>query len=111
MTGPRCSLAAFPSKETCFSPIIGDRPFHFGDIKLLGTLVSIGNPHFVNFVDGDVDDFPVEEMGPKVEGALQYFPSRINVEFVQVSSGIFYSLQSFDSHCTGWYVWSRKRSG
>ena len=49
----------------------------------------MGNPHFVTFVEGDVDDFPVEATGPKVEGALHYFPSRINVEFVQVSSGIF----------------------
>ena len=46
----------------------------------------MGNPHFVTFVDGDVDNFPVEATAPKVEGALQYFPSRINVEFVQVSS-------------------------
>jgi diaminopimelate epimerase len=45
------------------------------------TCLSVGNPHCVVFVE-DVDDFPVEEVGPKIENH-QLFPNRINVEFVQ----------------------------
>ncbi len=51
--------------------------------ELVGTAVSMGNPHFVVFVEGDVDAFPVEEVGPAVEGH-HLFPHRVNAEFVQV---------------------------
>jgi len=46
--------------------------------------VSMGNPHCVIFV-GDVDTFPVEVAGPKIE-RHPAFPQRTNVEFVQVVS-------------------------
>jgi diaminopimelate epimerase len=42
----------------------------------------MGNPHCVIFV-GKVDDFPVEQIGPKVENH-KAFPKRTNVGFVQV---------------------------
>lgn len=45
-----------------------------------GVLVSMGNPHFVSFVQ-DVDVAPVEQAGPLIEHH-DYFPERINVEFV-----------------------------
>lgn len=46
------------------------------------TCLSMGNPHCVLFVD-KVDDFPVEEIGPRIENS-EAFPNRINVGFVQV---------------------------
>ena len=46
------------------------------------TCLSMGNPHCVIFVD-KVDDFPVEQIGPKVENH-KAFPKRTNVGFVQV---------------------------
>ena len=46
------------------------------------TLVSMGNPHAVNFVD-DVSVIPLRELGPKIENHPD-FPNRTNVEFVQV---------------------------
>jgi diaminopimelate epimerase len=46
--------------------------------------VSMGNPHCVVFVS-DVDNFPVEVAGPKIE-RHPAFPQRTNVEFVQVVS-------------------------
>jgi diaminopimelate epimerase len=46
--------------------------------------VSMGNPHCVIFVS-DVDNFPVEVAGPKIE-RHPAFPQRTNVEFVQVVS-------------------------
>jgi len=51
--------------------------------EVAGTAVSVGNPHFVVFVDGDVDAFPVEEVGPAIE-SHPLFPQRVNAEFVQV---------------------------
>lgn len=47
--------------------------------------ISMGNPHAVIYVHGDVDDYPVEEIGPLVENHPA-FPNRVNVEFVQVVS-------------------------
>ena len=48
-----------------------------------GTVVSMGNPHFVVEVD-DPDAFPVEKIGPLLETHPD-FPSKVNVEFVQVT--------------------------
>ena len=46
--------------------------------------VDMGNPHCVFFVD-DVENFPVEVLGPKIENS-PLFPNRTNVEFVQLLS-------------------------
>ena len=46
--------------------------------------VSMGNPHCVIFVE-DVASFPVETVGPEIE-RHPLFPSRVNVEFVQLVS-------------------------
>ncbi len=46
------------------------------------TLVSMGNPHCIIFVD-DVDALKLSEIGPKFENHT-YFPRRINTEFIQV---------------------------
>jgi diaminopimelate epimerase len=51
-----------------------------GQTSLQGTMVSMGNPHFVVFVP-DAKDFPVADFGPQEENH-SYFPQRINVEFV-----------------------------
>ena len=51
--------------------------------EIIGTALSMGNPHFVVFVEGDVDDYPVEEVGPAVE-THHLFPQRVNTEFVQI---------------------------
>lgn len=49
------------------------------------TSVSMGNPHAVIYVAGDVDAFAVEKIGPQIEHHSA-FPNRVNVEFVQVIS-------------------------
>ena len=46
------------------------------------TLVSMGNPHCVIFVE-DVTNFPVDRIGPRIEQD-PHFPERTNVEFVTV---------------------------
>ncbi|SJZ97474.1 diaminopimelate epimerase [Selenihalanaerobacter shriftii] len=46
------------------------------------TTVSMGNPHCMVFVD-DADEFPVAEIGPKIEEHPR-FPAKTNVEFIEV---------------------------
>ncbi len=70
------------------STLTGDQvvnyPFDFDGIKLSGTLVSMGNPHLITYVE-NVATTPVDKWGPLIEHSPM-FPNRINVEFVQVVS-------------------------
>ena len=65
------------------------------DTVINGTAVSMGNPHFVIFVD-DVDAVKLEEIGPRIENH-PLFPERTNVEFVQV----------IDENTVKFRVWER----
>lgn len=47
-----------------------------------GTFVSMGNPHFVCFID-NVEDFDIYKYGPILEHD-PLFPQRCNIEFAQV---------------------------
>jgi len=58
--------------------------FDFEGFSLTGTLVSMGNPHLVTFVD-NIEAAPVQTWGPIIEKHA-LFPRRINVEFVQILS-------------------------
>lgn len=60
-----------------------------------GTAVSMGNPHFVTFVE-DVDAVKIEDIGPRIENH-PLFPERTNVEFVQV----------IDDNTVKFRVWER----
>jgi diaminopimelate epimerase len=53
------------------------------DIELSLNLVSMGNPHAVHFIKGKVEDFPLNDIGPKVE-RLPVFPRRTNFEVARV---------------------------
>ncbi|KAL7561157.1 hypothetical protein ACA910_011979 [Epithemia clementina (nom. ined.)] len=50
------------------------------------TAVSMGNPHAVIFVDDLDRDVDLAVDGPALESATHLFPSKANVEFVQVRS-------------------------
>jgi diaminopimelate epimerase len=70
-------------------PVAGDSVSFAKNVALeidgktwVGTGVSMGNPHFVIFVD-DIKDIALESVGPKIE-THSLFPRKINVEFVQV---------------------------
>lgn len=56
---------------------VGSRTFH-------GTFVSMGNPHFVCFVD-DIDTLDVALYGSAMEYATA-FPERCNIEFAELKS-------------------------
>jgi diaminopimelate epimerase len=62
-----------------------DYPLTIGKMKLKVTCVSVGNPHAVCFLDQPVADFPLAEVGPKVE-YHPMFPNRVNLEIVNVIS-------------------------
>jgi len=47
------------------------------------SLVSMGNPHAVNFLSVPVADFPLCEIGPEVENH-RIFPERVNFEVARV---------------------------
>jgi diaminopimelate epimerase len=66
------------------SPVI-DYPFTIGRMKLKLTCVSLGNPHAVCFLEQPVADFPLAEVGPKVEHHPM-FPNRVNFEIVNFIS-------------------------
>jgi len=75
-------------------PVV-DEPLTVGDRTLRFTLVSMGNPHAVAFVES-VRDFPVHEIGPLVE-KHPAFPRRTNTEFIEV----------LNDHEINFRVWER----
>jgi diaminopimelate epimerase len=82
-----------PSDASCISiPLsMEDIPLREkkGIYPLHATLVSVGNPHCVIFVE-DVSHFPVQELGSYLE-THPSFPERTNVEFVsRKSDGTFF---------------------
>ncbi|MGN0017264.1 MAG: diaminopimelate epimerase [Candidatus Avelusimicrobium sp.] len=57
-------------------------PLDVNGTQIYGTAVSMGNPHFVTFVE-NAQTAPVAELGPRLE-KHPAFPRKTNVEFVQV---------------------------
>jgi diaminopimelate epimerase len=53
--------------------------------RIIVSCMSIGNPHAVHFLDGDVNDYPLLTVGPKVEHHPA-FPARVNYGVAHVVS-------------------------
>lgn len=64
-----------------------DEPFVIGSLRIRGTAVSMGNPHFVTFTE--LPDETVNRLGPELE-KHEFFPNRTNVEFCQMKEGKIY---------------------
>lgn len=79
---PRFDPATLPANVSGPGPVI-DLPVEVGGIPLKLTLVSMGNPHAIHFVDADIESFPLERIGPLVEHHA-LFPRRTNFQVVQV---------------------------
>ena len=60
-------------------------PVTVDGINLLLNLISMGNPHAVYFWQHPVSDFPLSQLGPKVEH-LDVFPNGVNFEVARVVS-------------------------
>ena len=65
-------------------PILG-YPLVINGKELTLALLSIGNPHAVSFLSQPIADFPLAELGPKVE-RHPVFPKRTNFEVARVLS-------------------------
>jgi diaminopimelate epimerase len=83
-------------------PMLGDGTCINQDLQVNGesymvTCLSIGNPHCIIFID-DVDDFPVETVGPKIENHSA-FPKRTNVEFVQMLNSAELKVRVWERGC------------
>ena len=61
----------------------GERTLTADDKELRGTFVSMGNPHFVIFVD-DVEHLDIAHYGKLMEHN-KAFPNRCNIEFAQLT--------------------------
>lgn len=73
-----------------------DEPIDIDGQEYRMTCVSMGNPHAVVFIDQDVSEFPLEEIGVKFENH-ERFPKRVNTEFVNI----------IDRHTAQMRVWER----
>lgn len=73
-----------------------DEPIDIDGQEYRMTCVSMGNPHAVVFIDQDVSEFPLEEIGVKFENHKR-FPKRVNTEFVNI----------IDRHTAQMRVWER----
>jgi len=71
------------------SGAVVSEPLTVGEVEVAVTCISMGNPHCVIFVDEDahlpLPDELVLGVGPIIETS-EWFPNRVNVEFVQVIS-------------------------
>jgi diaminopimelate epimerase len=85
MGEPKFSAKDIPvTLESTAGPIL-DYPLTIDDSKLTLSFVSMGNPHAVCFVEQPVADFPLSQIGPKVE-KNPLFPKRTNFEVAKVIS-------------------------
>lgn len=65
-----------------YEPFNKDLDLDVGKEKMRFTVVSMGNPHAITFVE-DIDNIDIEKYGPIIENN-PIFPNRTNVEFVQI---------------------------
>ena len=73
--------------------IVG-KEIEIGGQKYSATLVNIGNPHCVVFCD-KVDDVDVETVGSLFEHS-EYFPNRINTEFIRVVNPVTIKMRVWE---------------
>jgi len=66
------------------TPVV-DYPITVGDSELRISCVSMGNPHAVCFLSEPITDFPLAEVGPRLEHH-HMFPNRVNFEVANVIS-------------------------
>jgi diaminopimelate epimerase len=82
MGAPNFDPASLPANVEGPGPVI-DLPLLVDGMELKLTLVSVGNPHAIHYIDYDPATFPLERIGPQVENH-PLFPRRTNFQVVQV---------------------------
>lgn len=63
--------------------------------KFKGTAISMGNPHFVTFINGDLEKMNIDNIGREIERE-PYFPDRVNVGFAKIVSKNHIKLRVFE---------------
>jgi diaminopimelate epimerase len=79
---PRLLAAEIPTTLCAAEQKVLDQPLVVAGRTWLVTVVSMGNPHCITFVE-EVAAIPLAEIGPQFEHH-PVFPQRINTEFIQV---------------------------
>ena len=82
MGAPRFAAKEVPVLTEMEPPIV-DMPLDVAGRTLAVTCLSMGNPHAVLFLDGPVEEYPLEDVGPKVE-RHPAFPARVNFGVARV---------------------------
>ncbi len=82
MGSPRFAAEEAPVVTEMAPPIV-EMPLEVEGRTLAVTCLSMGNPHAVLIVDGPVDEYPLEDVGPKVERHAA-FPQRVNFGVARV---------------------------
>jgi len=82
MGAPRFAAQEVPVATEMEPPIV-DMPLEVEGRTLAVTCLSMGNPHAVLFVDGPVEEYPLEDLGRKVEHHPA-FPARVNFGVARV---------------------------
>lgn len=73
-----------------------DEPVEIDGVSYRVSCVSMGNPHSVVFIDGDVETFPLDEIGSKFECNTELFPRRVNAEFVQIVNRSYAKMRVYE---------------
>ena len=95
MGKPHLTASEVPVTGLGEGPVISRPLFNEANRKSYDvTCVSMGNPHCVSFVD-DVDNFPLEEVGPLFENN-PIFPRRVNAEFVELVSPTYAKMRVWE---------------
>jgi diaminopimelate epimerase len=84
MGRPHFEPKEIPLRADVKAPVL-DYEVDVGGEGVAVSCMSIGNPHAVHFIDGDVHDYPLERIGPKVE-LHPAFPARVNYGVARVLS-------------------------
>jgi diaminopimelate epimerase len=63
--------------------VVTDYPLQIDGYTMDISCVSMGNPHAVAFMEGDIDGLPLDKVGPLVEHHPM-FPQRVNFEVVNL---------------------------
>ena len=82
MGSPKLSTLEIPAVFEKKERIVGET-LKFNDKEFKVTCVNMGNPHCVIFAEDLFKDETPERYGKIIENSLEYFPERINVEFVR----------------------------
>jgi diaminopimelate epimerase len=82
MGEPRFEPAEIPVSAEARAPVL-DLPVAINGSSIAVNCVSMGNPHAVHFVGSPVADFPLRDVGPRMEHH-ELFPARVNFEVARV---------------------------